>query len=102
MARPASQSPNPPPELRASKGALDQRWIELNGLITTALGLDHRLLRVEADYQSNRVWAGLQGDACERVTRNFGGASRVAPLCEMPSNLVAWLGWQGEIRGHYT
>lgn len=94
MARPASQSPSPPPELRTTKGALDQRWIELNRLITAALELDPRQLRVDADYQSDRVWAGLQGAACERVTRDQGGASWVAPLCEMPSNLVAWLGWQ--------
>jgi len=94
MARPAFQLPNPPPELRATKGALDQRWIELNGLITAALNLDAKLLRVDADYQSNRVWAGLQGQACERVTRNHGGTSWVAPLCEMPSSLIAWLGWQ--------
>lgn len=94
MARPASQSFSPPPELRVTKGALDQRWIELNGLIATALELDPRQLRVDADYQSDRVWAGLQGAACERVTRNRGGASWVAPLCEMPSNLFAWLSWQ--------
>ncbi|MNS23200.1 hypothetical protein D3C72_550080 [compost metagenome] len=94
MARQASQLASPPPELRATKGALDQRWIELNGMLTAALGLDPRQLRVDADYQSDRVWAGLQGAACERVTRHHGGATWVAPLCEMPSNLVAWLGWQ--------
>lgn len=94
MARPASQSLSPPPELRATKGALDQRWIELKGLIAAALELDLRQLRVDADYQSDRVWVGLQGAACERITRDRGGASWVAPLCEMPSNLFAWLGWQ--------
>lgn len=97
MAPPALPSPSPlPPELRATKGALDQRWLELNGLIATVLEveLDPRRLRVETDYHSNGVWAGLQGAACERVTRNHGGATWVAPLCEMPNNLVAWLGWQ--------
>lgn len=93
MARPALQSLSRPPELRATKGALDQRWIELNALVAAALHIDPRQLRVDADYQSDRVWAGLQGSVCERVTRNQGGASWVAPLCEMPSNLVAWLGW---------
>ncbi|MFG1244421.1 hypothetical protein V5F32_18735 [Xanthobacter oligotrophicus] len=94
MARPASQSLSQPAELRATKGALDQRWIELKGVIAAALELDPRELRVDADYQSDRVWAGLQGAACERVTRDQGGANWVAPLCEMPSNLLAWLGWQ--------
>lgn len=94
MARPASQSPSAPPELRATKGALDQRWIELKGLIVERLELDSRQLRVDADYQSDRVFAGLQGAACERVTRDQGGASWVVPLCEMPRNLFAWLGWQ--------
>ena len=94
MAPPASQSPSLPPELRAIKGALNQRWIEIKGLIAAALELDSRQLRVDADYQSDRVWAGLQGAVCERVARDQGGASWVAPLCEMPSNLVAWLGRQ--------
>lgn len=94
MARPASQSLSTPPELRATKGALDQRWIELNGLIAAALELDPRQLRVDSEYLSDRVWAGLQGAACERITRDRGGASWVAPLCEMPRNLFAWLGWQ--------
>lgn len=94
MVPPASRSPRLPPELRATKGVLDQRWIELNGLISKALEINPRQLRVEADYQSGRVWAGLQGEACERVTRNQGGVSWVAPLCELPRNLIAWLGWQ--------
>lgn len=94
MARPPSRSPSLPPELRATKGALDQRWIELEALIASALKLDPRQLRVGVDYQSDRVWAGLQGNACERVARDKGGASWVAPLCEMPSDLFAWLGWQ--------
>jgi hypothetical protein len=94
MARPGSQSSNPPPELRATKGMLDQRWIELKALIAAALELDPQQLRVDADYQSDRVGAGLQGTACERVTRDRGGSSWVAPLCEMPSNLFAWLSWQ--------
>jgi hypothetical protein len=94
MARPASRSLSPPPELRATKGALDQRWVELKGLMAATLELDPRQLRVDAEYQSDRVWAGLQGSACERITRDRGGASWVAPLYEMPSNLFAWLGWQ--------
>ena len=63
-------------------------------MIASAIELDPRQMRVNADYQSDRVWTGLQGTACERVIRDQGGASWVAPLCEMPSNLVAWLGWQ--------
>lgn len=94
MARPPSRSLSLPPELRATKGVLDQRWIELGDLIATALDLDPRELQVDADYGSERVWAGLQGKVCERITRSRGGASWVAPLCEMPSDLFAWLSWQ--------
>lgn len=85
-----------PAELRATKGALDQRWIELSRLIAMALEPtpDRDALRVEAEYQSNQVWAGLQGSVCERVTRNRGGASIVAPLCPISGGLTAWLSWQ--------
>jgi len=97
MARQASRSSSAPPvELSASTAVLEQRWLTLNSLITKALALpnDARQLRVDADYQSDGVWAGLVGSACERISRNQGGATWVAPLWELPSGLVAWLGWQ--------
>ena len=85
-----------PSELRATRGMLDQRWIELSRLLASTLGqpLDGRALRVGADYQANQAWAGLQGSACERVTRNYGGTTFVAPLCDIDGGLAAWLGWQ--------
>ena len=43
---------------------------------------------------SDRLWAGFQGSACERVTRNRGGASHVVPFCPLPKELSAWLGLQ--------
>jgi hypothetical protein len=97
MARPASRSSSSGvAELLASKAALDQRWQALHSLIAGALGLplDRRQLRVDAEYASGRAWAGLQGEACERISRNQGGSTWVAPICELPSDLVAWLGWQ--------
>jgi hypothetical protein len=97
MARQASRSSSvSPSELSAPKAALDQRWLTLNSLIAKALALpsDGRQVRVEADYQVNGVWAGLLGAACERIERNQGGPTWVVPLCELPSNLIAWLGWQ--------
>lgn len=101
MARQASRTSNvTPADLRVTKGALDQRWFELNRLFATTLGvgIDNRRLRVDVEYQAERVWAGLTGAVCERVTRNHGGATWVAPLCPMPSELLAWLGWQEEWR----
>lgn len=85
-----------PPELLATQGMLDRRWVELSRLLATTLGLsiDARALRVEAESQGNKVWVGLQGAACERVTRNRGGSTLVAPLCTMAAGLTAWLGWQ--------
>ena len=99
MARRASPSFDSelPPELRATRGGLDQRWVELSRLLASTLGqpTDGRALRVGTDYQASQAWAGLQGSACERVTRNHGGTSFVAPLCEIDGGgLAAWLGWQ--------
>ncbi|WP_278376863.1 hypothetical protein [Sphingobium yanoikuyae] len=97
MARPASPQPDRlPEELRATKGMLDQRWIELSKALamTLAMPMDGRALRVEVDYQSSQAWAGLIGTECERVTRNRGGTTLVAPLCEIPGGLTSWLGWQ--------
>jgi hypothetical protein len=97
MARQASPTSNvTPADLRATKGALDQRWLELSRLFATTLGFEAngRQLRVDVEYQAERAWAGLTGAACERVMRNHGGTTWVVPLCRMPSELLAWLGWQ--------
>ena len=97
MARQVSRtSDTTPADLRASRGALDQRWLELNRMFATNLGLRHnsRQLSVEIENAEDSVWAGFTGIACERVTRNHGGTTWVAPLCSMPSDLLAWLGWQ--------
>ena len=83
-----------PPELCATRGMLDQRWIELTRLMIVVPELDERQVRVDAEYQADGVWAGLGGAACERVTRDRGLSSQVAPLCRLPANLLAWLGWQ--------
>lgn len=97
MARRPSRALNPlPEELSAAKSALDQRWVQVGALIARALGLpaDRRQLQIEAEYLQQGVWAGLQGGGCERISRNRGGQTWVAPLCEVSSNLLAWLGWQ--------
>lgn len=97
MARRPSRLTSPPPEeISLGKAALDQRWLQLGDLIARAIGIaaDRRQLRVEFEYQQEGAWAGLQGPACERVTRNRGGHSYVAPLCTISGDLLAWLGWQ--------
>jgi hypothetical protein len=73
---------------------LDQRWIELTSLMLAALDLDDRQVRVDAEYENDGAWAGLGGIACEPATRERGLTSRVAPLCPLPANLLAWLGYQ--------
>jgi hypothetical protein len=95
MARRSSLSVSgTPPELLATKGMLDQRWIELTSLMLAVLDLDDRQVRVDAEYEADGAWAGLGGIACEPATRERGLTSRVAPLCFLPANLVAWLGYQ--------
>src|SRR5260370_15267666 len=101
MALQASQIANVmPADLCVTKGVLDQRWLALNRLFanTLRLGAHDRRLRVDVEYQAEGAWAGLMGAACERVTRNHGGATWVAPLCTMPSELLAWLSWHEEWR----
>lgn len=81
-------------ELRASKGALEQRWRTLTTQLGDTLNFGPRELRIDAETQAERVWAGLEGGACERVPRNRGLATRVVPICDLPKNLSAWLGLQ--------
>src|SRR6185437_5450432 len=95
MARRSSVSVSvTPPELLATKGMLDERWIELTSLMLAVLDLDDRQVRVDAEYEADGASAGLGEIACEPATRERGLTSRVAPLCFLPANLVAWLGYQ--------
>lgn len=95
MARAPSRTFDAPiTELRTTKGALEHRWSALTEQLGVVLGLTAQQLRIDPEAQSDRVWAGLRGSACERVNRNRGGAARVAPLCHLPKNLIAWLGLQ--------
>ena len=81
-------------ELRTTKGALDQRWKFLSSQLQDILSLGAQQMRVDADAQADKIWAGFQGSACERVMRNRGGAANVVPLCALPKKLFAWLGLQ--------
>lgn len=81
-------------ELRASRGSLDQRWIEITARIGEMLSLDQRQAKLTADYQVDGVWVGFQGRSCERAVRNRGGPVNVIPLVRLPSDLIAWLGIQ--------
>lgn len=98
MAHRPSRSPKPPPrELSAAKAVLDQRWRQTGVLIARTLALpsaERRELRIDAEYQQQGVWAGLQGGVCEPITRNRGGQTWVAPVCQLSGDLLAWLGWQ--------
>lgn len=79
--------------LRASRVQLDRRWTHLSNLLCSELGVDRRTVTVDADYQAEGVWAGLQGRGVERIARNRGSAS-VAPLATLADGLLAWLGFQ--------
>jgi hypothetical protein len=92
--QPSPISEAPLVELRASKGVLEQRWLSLSSQLGPMLGFSSQQLRIDAEAQSERVWAGLQGSACERVNRNRGGAARVVPLRALQNDLFAWLGLQ--------
>jgi hypothetical protein len=95
MARRSSRISNHgPTPLHASRASLDRRWSFLSQSIGEALGLDRRDVQIEADYQDEAVWAGLVGQACERVSRERGGFYSVAPLSQLPRGLIAWLGLQ--------
>src|SRR6266481_1177117 len=80
--------------LHVPRTRLDRRWISLSQAICETLGLPDRDVRIEAEYQAEGVWAGLVGRACERVSRERGGFSYVAPLAALSRGLNAWLGLQ--------
>ena len=71
---------------------LDQRWPTLTRQLDDALNASRQQVQFGADYQGEGVWVGLLGSSCERISRNRGGDTNVAPLCTLPNNLVAWLG----------
>jgi len=83
-----------PAQLLVSKGTLDHRWGKLTEVIGRRLNYPREQLRVSADYTTEVVWAGLIGSTCERVTRNRGGASFVAPISVLRDDFLAWLGLQ--------
>jgi hypothetical protein len=92
MARAPSPTSEPrPQQLHASRAVLDRRWVELTSIVGATLELDRPRLRVMPDYQDEGVWVGLVGTACERINRNRGGATFVAPLCSLSSGLKAWI-----------
>ena len=102
MARPRLQKSDAPlVEITSTIKALNQRWVSVGKELAGVLDLSPQDIRIDADVQSTGAWAGLQGRACERVTRNRGGAAFVVPLCSLPQNLVAWLGLQEvwDVRG---
>ncbi len=92
--RPSQTSETPLFELRATRGALEQRWLLISSQLSSMLGFGSGELRIDAESQAEKVWAGLQGSACERVSRNRGGAARVVPLRALQRDLHAWLGLQ--------
>lgn len=94
MARRPSQTFDPLTEVRSTKAALDHRWRSMTTMLRDMLGLSIQEILIFPDTQADRVWAGLQGNKCERTSRNRGGAANVVPLCELPKSLVAWLGFQ--------
>jgi hypothetical protein len=98
MARAPSQISSPRAslsELRTSRGAFAQRGRTLTTNLRTILRLREQQLQIEVEEQADRIWLGLQGSACEYVIRNRSSrATRVAPLCALPKDLIAWLGLQ--------
>lgn len=82
-----------PYRLRATKGQLDQRWGRVGEILANGFQHGARDVAVDAEYLAGGVWTGLRGAVVERIARNRGRAS-VAPLLQLPDNLMAWLGYQ--------
>ncbi len=79
-------------ELRATEVQVNQHLRELTQGLRLALGLSQRDLVVDPERHSDRLWIGLHGLMCERVSRNRGADTDVVRLCTLPSDLHAWLG----------
>ena len=72
----------------------------------TALELSRASVQLKVEPAGDHIWAGFVGAACERVSRNRGTPTLVAPLLELRRGLYAWLGfievWEKEAEGtHY-
>lgn len=80
--------------LEITRGQLDQRWKLLSDSIANVLHLSSSGIKMDADYQGEAVWASLVGNVCERVGRQRGRPSFVAPFVELPRRLWAWVGIQ--------
>jgi hypothetical protein len=80
--------------LRATKTQLDRRWTELSNLLSAILNRSGQTLLVDAEYQAEGVWTGLQGVGVERIERNRGGVATVVSFATLPAGLAAWLGYQ--------
>ena len=95
MARRTSKGVNHVPKpLAQSAGALGRRWVSLSDVVSKLLELEPTRIKVEPEFTSDAVWAGLIGRACERVRRERGGTANVAPLLDLPRGLKAWLGFR--------
>lgn len=87
----AASSPQPT-QLLARRQTLDKRWPVLESALNRALQ-PTKPIQVAAEYLSQGATAGFVGGDCERVDRNRGGQSRVAPFLTLGGDLLAWVGY---------
>ena len=93
MALPQSAaSSSQPTQLLARRQTLDRRWPLLATAINQALQVA-KPIQIAADYFSQGATAGFVGGDCERIDRNRGGQSSVAPVIALDGELFAWIGY---------
>lgn len=93
MARPQSAAFNiRSNQLLARRQTLDRRWPVISTALNGALR-GAKPIQVAADYLSQGATAGFVGGDCERIDRNRGGQSNVAPFTVVNGDLLAWIGY---------
>src|SRR6266481_6614046 len=93
MAPPQSAASNfQPSQLLVRRQTLDRRWTLLSAALNGALK-SAKPIQIAAEYLSQGATAGFVGGHCERIDRNRGGQSNVAPFIAVDGDLLAWIGY---------
>jgi hypothetical protein len=79
-------------QLLVRRPTLDRRWPVLSTALNGALQVS-KPIQIAVEYFSQGATAGFVGGECERINRNRGGQSNVAPFVVVDGDLLAWIGY---------
>jgi hypothetical protein len=80
-------------ELILSRSKLERHFQQIEAIISNHSGATPVL---DISWHLNPVVAGLVGSGCEKIERNRGARSFVAPAWKLDNDLLAWIGYREE------